>query len=75
MSYPPYDVDDKAVAIAFGKEIEGYEAEDDDDAHRDADGWRHRNVSDGCKGEVEEYRGEPQPEMGEDMHHGIEYDG
>jgi hypothetical protein len=75
MSYPSYYIDYKAVAIAFGEEIEGYEAEDYDDAHSDADDWGHRNISYGSKGEIKEYGGEPQPEMGKDMHHGLEYDG
>ena len=73
VAYPSYHFHYQSVTVAFGEEIEGYETEDDYYSHRDAYGWRHRGVAKGCKNKIEEYGGEPQPEMGKDMHHGIEY--
>ncbi len=66
--------DHQSLAVASGENPEEDEAEQDDDAQYGGDGSVDRQVAHGCQAEVDEDGGEPEPEMGEEVHHRIEDD-
>ena len=74
LAYPTNGLHHQPFAIAHGEEIEGQQAEAGNDGHDDGDGGRQRQVADKGEGHIEEHREEPEPEVGEDVHHGIEDD-
>ena len=64
----------QTVLVAFREEVEGYQTEHHDDAESDADGGADGQVADEHKAQVDKDAKEPEPEVGEEMHHGIEDD-
>ena len=66
--------DHQSLAVASGENPEEDEAEQDDDAQYGGDGGVDGQVAHGCQAEVDEDGGEPEPEMGEEVHHRIEDD-
>lgn len=75
LGQPAEDSHSHAALIAFGQDPEGHQTEDDNGGKGHPYGGGERQVADGCKGQIEENGGEPQQEVGQEMHHGIKDDG
>ena len=73
-TYETQGANDQSFAVTSGEYPEEDEAEHDDDAQNGGDGCVDGQVADGCQGQVDEDAGEPEPEMGEEVHHRIEDD-
>ena len=74
MTYPCQYVHHQPVAIALCKDIEGNEAKDDDDAEHSGNRSIDRQIANSRQCQIDKNAGEPEPEMGEEVHHGIEDD-
>ena len=74
VAYPSDDVGHQSFAIALGENVEGDEAEHDDDAQQGGDGRVDGQIADSSQCQVDEDAGEPVPEMGKEVHHRIEDD-
>ena len=72
LAHPADDFHDQPVAIAPGEEVKSHETKDNNQSQGNAHGRRQRQIAHKHKAQVEEDRSEPKPEVGEDVHHGIQ---
>lgn len=74
LAYPSYQFQRDAVPIADREDIECEQAEDADKGKRDPYRPVHWYIAAQCEYGVDENRDEPEPEMSEEVHHGIQDD-
>ena len=67
-------IDHQSVAIAFGEDPEGQQTEQDNNAQNSANSCGHGHIAYEHQCQIDEDADEPEPEMGEEVHHGIKDD-